>query len=140
MISWYPVFGIGKGQWLEYHGRAPHNSFVQVLAETGIPGFILFMSVVWTAFRNATAHLTEVRKSKSIDMHIIGLTIASGYVGYLFYIFLGNHSYSPWTYFYFGICGVTSYIVSVEHGARDENLVQNNAGDLAGFNPVNTTP
>jgi len=120
MVSWYPVFGVGKGQWTEYHQRAPHNSFVQVLAETGIPGFILFMAIVWTAFRNTTEHLTDVRKSKSIDLQIIGLAIASSYVGYLFYIFLGNHGYS-------------SYIVSVENSARDENLVQNNAGESAGF-------
>lgn len=134
MVSWYPVFGVGKGQWDEYHGRPPHNSFVQVLAETGIPGFILFMSIVWTAFRNVTEHLTEVRDSKSIDLRIIGLAIASSYVGYLFYIFLGNQGYSPWTYFYFGLCGVTSHLVFVEHGARDENLVQNKAADAAARN------
>jgi len=134
MVSWYPVFGVGKGQWQEYHGRAPHNSFVHVLAETGIPGFILFMSVVWTAFRNVIEPLTESRNGKLIDLRIIGLGIGSSYVGYLFYMFLGNQGYSPWTYFYFGLCGVISYLVSVEHGAKDENSVEDNAGDSAGLN------
>lgn len=133
MVSWYPIFGVGKGQWAEYHGRSPHNSFVQVLAETGIPGFILFMSIVWTAFRNVTESLAAVRDSKLLDLRIIGLAIGSSYVGYLFYILLGNQGYSPWTYFYFGICGVISHLVFVERGARDQNRVQNKDADTAAY-------
>lgn len=133
MVSWYPVFGVGKGQWQKYHGRAPHNSFIHVLAETGIPGFILFMSVVWTALRNATEPLTESRNGKSIDLRIIGLAIGSSYVGYLFYMFLGNQGYSPWTYFYFGICGVTSYIFSLEQRATEENQALDSIGHSTGL-------
>lgn len=136
MVSWYPIFGVGRGQWQEYHGRAPHNSYVHVLAETGIPGFILFMTIVWTAFRNATEALTETRGDKSIDLRIIGLAISASYVGYLFYIFLGNQAYSPWTYFYFGICGVTSYLVSNAQSAREENLAEDDAGNSAGLSEV----
>ncbi len=45
MVSWYPVTGVGKGQWLEYHGLASHNSYVEVMAETGLPGIFLYL---WT--------------------------------------------------------------------------------------------
>ena len=38
MLSWYPITGVGKGQWIEYHGLMPHNSYVQVMAELGVFG------------------------------------------------------------------------------------------------------
>ncbi|MBV1880908.1 MAG: O-antigen ligase family protein [Pseudomonadales bacterium] len=46
MVSWYPLTGVGKSQWDEHHGKAPHNSYVQIMAELGIPGIILFVWVV----------------------------------------------------------------------------------------------
>jgi len=131
MVSWYPVFGVGKGQWYEYHGLAPHNSYIQVLAETGIPGFILFMSIVWAAFKNVTGHLARTSDKISVDLRIVSLAIASSYCGYLFYILLGNQGYSPWTYFYFGICGVTAFLVSEEAGDASVDLATSSTGPTA---------
>ena len=47
MLSWYPITGVGKGQWIEYHGLMPHNSYVQVMAETGIIGIWFFLWIIW---------------------------------------------------------------------------------------------
>jgi len=47
MLSWYPITGVGKGQWLEYHGLMPHNSYVQVMAEMGIIGIWLYLWTIW---------------------------------------------------------------------------------------------
>lgn len=46
MLSWYPVTGVGKGQWIEYHGLMPHNSYVQIMAELGIFGIIIFLWIL----------------------------------------------------------------------------------------------
>jgi len=46
MVTWYPVTGIGKGQWGNYHGLMPHNSYVQILAELGPVGIFLFLWVL----------------------------------------------------------------------------------------------
>lgn len=51
MLSWYPLTGVGKGQWIEYHGLMPHNSYVQVMAETGIFGIILFLMIIWQSLK-----------------------------------------------------------------------------------------
>jgi O-antigen ligase len=40
-----PVFGIGANQFSDFHTLTAHNSFVLVLAETGIIGF-----TIWIAF------------------------------------------------------------------------------------------
>jgi len=47
MLSWYPITGVGKGQWMEYHGLMPHNSYVQVMAEMGIFGIVLYLMIIW---------------------------------------------------------------------------------------------
>jgi O-antigen ligase len=64
-----PVFGVGVGGFptaegrlsaasreAQAHGRGekwsePHNSFVQVGAELGVPGLLLFVAMLWTAVR-----------------------------------------------------------------------------------------
>ncbi|MBL4868560.1 MAG: O-antigen ligase family protein [Pseudomonadales bacterium] len=51
MVSWYPITGVGKSQWYKHHGRAPHNSFVQIMAELGLPGITLFLWVVMLSFK-----------------------------------------------------------------------------------------
>jgi O-antigen ligase len=50
MVSWYPFTGVGKGEWLEYHGLASHNSYVEVMAETGLPGIYLYLWTIWLCF------------------------------------------------------------------------------------------
>lgn len=51
MLSWYPVTGVGKGQWIDYHGLMPHNSYVQVMAELGFPGICVFLLIIWHCLR-----------------------------------------------------------------------------------------
>ncbi len=50
MLSWYPLTGVGKGQWMEHHGLMPHNSYVQVMAEMGIFGIWVFLWLIWLSF------------------------------------------------------------------------------------------
>jgi O-antigen ligase len=58
--SWYegiqmfigsPVFGIGAGGYSDLHELTAHNSFVLVLAETGIVGFTVWLAIVGYCFR-----------------------------------------------------------------------------------------
>lgn len=51
MFLWYPITGVGKSQWGNYHGLAPHSSFVQILAELGFFGILLFASIVTLSFK-----------------------------------------------------------------------------------------
>ena len=47
MVMWYPVTGVGKGQWNNYHGLMPHNSYVQIMAELGPIGIFLFIWILY---------------------------------------------------------------------------------------------
>lgn len=110
MLTWYPLYGVGKGQWYSYHGLAPHNSYVQVMAEMGLPGIIIFCMIVWTCWKQLVSYVKRVGSSADRMTLAISKGLAASYLGYLFYIGLGNQGYSPWTYFYFGLCASFAYI------------------------------
>jgi O-antigen ligase len=42
MLISNPIFGIGKGQFRDYHGLVAHNSYVHVAGELGVPGYSLW--------------------------------------------------------------------------------------------------
>lgn len=50
LFSSNPLFGVGLGQGGRVHLET-HNTFMQVLMETGIVGFLLFCGVLWISLR-----------------------------------------------------------------------------------------
>jgi len=136
MFTWYPITGIGKGQWLDYHGRRPHNSYVEIMAELGIAGIILFLMTLRLSFREFKPFFSEDPENSQgqndkkwkfnykepppdpdkIDISIppidaetktIVIAVVVIFLGWLVYIFLGNQAYAVWTYFYIGLCAAT---------------------------------
>ncbi len=51
MFQGHPLFGVGPDMYSEYHNLTAHNSFVLVLAETGIIGYTLWLALVIYCFR-----------------------------------------------------------------------------------------
>jgi hypothetical protein len=81
MVTQNPVFGIGKGNFLRYTGKLiAHNSAVEIMGETGIPGLFLWLGLIYMGFKNlyAAYRETEDLEQRSFVM-ALGLSIA----GYL---------------------------------------------------------
>lgn len=51
MFQGHPIFGVGPDMYSDYHHLTAHNSYVLVLAETGIIGFTLWLAFVIYCFR-----------------------------------------------------------------------------------------
>jgi putative inorganic carbon (hco3(-)) transporter len=51
MFQGHPVFGVGPDMYTDYNPLTAHNSFVLVLAETGIIGYTLWLAFVVYGFR-----------------------------------------------------------------------------------------
>jgi putative inorganic carbon (hco3(-)) transporter len=51
MFQGHPIFGVGPDMYSDYHHLTAHNSYVLVLAETGIIGFTLWLAFVLYCFR-----------------------------------------------------------------------------------------
>lgn len=57
MFKEHPLFGVGAGNYTDYHPLTAHNSFVLALAELGIVGFALWLAIVGYSFRMTLAPL-----------------------------------------------------------------------------------
>ena len=53
VFSAHPITGLGSGTLVSAIGSAAHNTFVSVLAETGVVGFILFLLILAIVFFQA---------------------------------------------------------------------------------------
>lgn len=45
----YPIFGVGKAQYVEHHEKTAHNSWILALAELGTVGYMLWCGFLFTA-------------------------------------------------------------------------------------------
>lgn len=46
MLKGYPLFGVGRGEFVDHHVRTAHNSFVLALAELGVVGYFFWISMI----------------------------------------------------------------------------------------------
>jgi O-antigen ligase len=46
MLIGNPVFGVGKGNFMDHHGLVAHNSFIHVAGEMGVTGYSLWGGVI----------------------------------------------------------------------------------------------
>jgi hypothetical protein len=46
-----PIFGVGFGEFREYHYLTAHNSFVLTAAELGLPGMLLWTAIVYSSVK-----------------------------------------------------------------------------------------
>ena len=90
LFAMNPVLGVGADHFLDYHGRTAHNSYVLAFVETGILGFIGYLSVfilsIGTALKVAF-RVEDMRKSIEI------IALASGLIGILVSIFFISRTY-----------------------------------------------
>jgi putative inorganic carbon (HCO3(-)) transporter len=46
MLKANPIFGVGANNFMEHHGRVAHNTYIQMAAELGLSGYLLWTSVL----------------------------------------------------------------------------------------------
>lgn len=114
MLMANPIFGIGKGQFFDYHGLVAHNSYIHVAGELGVPGYSLWggalIFTVLTGYQfikagkvnndtsaidedNNKAFENERLLNKTLFFSIIGFMITAFFISRMFtlllFIFMG---------------------------------------------------
>lgn len=51
MLKWFPITGVGYGQFTEWNPRVAHNSFVETFAELGLIGAFIFVGMFYWYFK-----------------------------------------------------------------------------------------
>jgi hypothetical protein len=107
----------GKGlKW-----SSPHNSFVQVLAELGVPGFVVFVWMLVAAFRTATrmARAALRRGARAARIGELAQAHAAALAGYVVSGFFLSQAYAPYLYFVIGMIIGLDMTVRSEWRAAD---------------------
>jgi putative inorganic carbon (hco3(-)) transporter len=125
MLKGNPLFGVGKGQFLENYSLTAHNSFVLVLSELGIFGFYFWFSLVVVSmcslFRIANANAPKVvdQKHDFQDYRWLGSCAFVAFSGFIACSFFLSISYSILYYFVFGFSAATYAIVATKYPDLD---------------------
>lgn len=83
---------------------AAHNSFVQVGAEIGVIGLILFCRLIWTAYSTARTAAEPPRPlRRTPDEQVLGQALAGAVVGYLVCGFFLSQAYSAYMFTLYGM-------------------------------------
>jgi O-antigen ligase len=108
MVQQNPVFGIGRKQFGRYTGSLiAHNSAVEIMGETGVPGFFFWIGVIYLGLRNLYIRGRETDDPKeralllALGISVLGYCAGSMFVTLeydTFYILLGlTSAVANWT-------------------------------------------
>ena len=113
----HPIFGVGIGTYPQVHERyavrleewrpargkwAAHNTFLNVLAETGVPGLLLFIAILVSILR--TLRRTGARLRDVAPVWANGLAfLQASFWGFVVCASFGVYSTLPYLYFVIAI-------------------------------------
>lgn len=110
MLMYNPIFGIGRGNFVEMHGLTAHNSYVLVAAELGVPGYSLWCGAV--IFTVLSSYLF-IKAAKTIspdeltteqkDELLLNKTLFYSMVGFMITAFFLSRSYTLLLFIFIGM-------------------------------------
>lgn len=122
-----PGFGVGLGQFLEHHYLTAHSSFILTAAELGLPGMLLWTSIVYLAIKIPAqalrAHVAPVGMAWSLALlaSVAGLSVGSMFLSF---------AYKNVLWIYIGLTAILYHAIrrhdpgfEVRFGVRDLGIV-----------------
>jgi hypothetical protein len=97
-----PVFGVGFGQFTEHHYLTAHNSFVLVAAELGLPGMLLWTSIIYVALK---VPLQALRAQLPPVARTWALAVLASITGLIAGSFFLSYAYKDALWIYVGLTG-----------------------------------
>jgi hypothetical protein len=94
MMRQSPIFGIGHRLFTENHGLTAHNSYVLAFSELGIPGYVLFLCVIYMSIKSVFVGLRHLDgKPGSEVAQTWGMAMLASLCGMAFQISTLSFSY-----------------------------------------------
>jgi O-antigen ligase len=128
MFKHSPFYGVGARMFSDHHYLAAHNSYVLTLAELGLPGMFMFITLVYLSLRTLIVGLRELAKIPgTAAAQAWGMALLSGMGGITFQINTLSFAYHSVLWLFFGLVG--AWYSSVRHH-RPEFEMKMKMGDL----------
>ena len=74
IIGQHPLTGVGPGNFSLKETRAAHNSYLQIWAETGIPGIVSWLMIVFIFIKKGIKNLSSKKDYYSLGILMSGLS------------------------------------------------------------------
>jgi O-antigen ligase len=108
-----PVLGVGVGMFGTAHflldgkiGLTAHNTYLQFAAELGLPGFILYLAMLCSAWQLITRHVED---SEHVGSRARWIALKVGLVGFGTASFFISAGYSSTLYYLLGLVAVMHF-------------------------------
>jgi len=119
MFKYRPLFGVGKGGFIEHHKRTAHNSYVLMLAELGALGYLMwFMLIALTLLMLIKVFTLEKSRFKEKEHIINDIFLAKclflSFIGFLATAFFLTRTFVVFLYVFIGLAVAVYYRVQKE--------------------------
>ena len=107
MFKYRPLLGVGKDRFMEHHYKTAHNSYVLVMSELGIFGYITWMFILISTVFILSKMIKVENKANNPDIEkekTLALYMMVGLMGYLSTAFFISRSYHILLYVYIAMC------------------------------------
>jgi putative inorganic carbon (HCO3(-)) transporter len=120
LFEQFPLFGVGYGNYTEYHFRTAHNSYVLCMAELGIFGFFAWTMLIYLSIKNAgqIANLLRAQKQRTLAVYVD--TVRYSLIAYCLGAYWLSRTYSE---LLFIMIGLTTAITHMYIQSSDEKYV-----------------
>lgn len=116
-----PLMGIGIGAIKEVIGEYSHNSYIQILAETGIVGAIIYVLAILTSVFITIRKASLILKKENLEQKMsIAMSLFLQGV-FIMYSFTGNPLYGQ----YFLVPYMIAIAMSNSINIKEENEIEN---------------
>ena len=114
LVRHSPIFGVGKGQFMEYHFLTAHNSYVLAAAELGMVGFAIWSFVMYLSVKVPLAALRALDTAKTPEADAIrpwALAALASMCGAVVGSFFLSFSFHAILWIYIGLAGSIAAVV-----------------------------
>ena len=112
----HPLFGIGPGQFAVASGNwhAAHNTFTEMGAEAGLPGFVLFLWLLVRTFNQLRKSQPPASRS-SRELHLFRMAALSSMVAFAVSACFASYEYEFYPYILIACCsGISSLAMKAQ--------------------------
>jgi O-antigen ligase len=119
-----PLFGVGFGNFMEYHFRTAHNSFVLCSAELGLLGLYPWLMLTFISIKNTRFVEKELlargQRANAMYTYSAEMALIMFFAGAL----LLSRTYHPSLFILFGMCGAITHVFVKENKDQRYALIE----------------
>jgi hypothetical protein len=106
MFKHSPIYGVGARMFSDHHWLTAHNSFVLTLAELGIVGMFLFVTIIYLAMKTLIVGLSRLSKIPGTAApQVWGMALLAAFSGIVFQINTLSFAYHSVLWLFLGLIG-----------------------------------